>query len=162
MPRVWVYQDRKQVQKHGEDRAGWYVGFYDPGGKRKCRSCGVVSNGLKAANKLSEKIAAELLTGTYESTTKKTWEECRKEYEAKGMEDMVPASRQCTGIAHDRSPNTSLNDGRKRAEGRTCLSGDDQYELRHLRAAIRKAFRWEAQTGAGNRLLNNRASYQPI
>jgi hypothetical protein len=71
MPRVWVYQDQKQVAAHGDANAAWYVGFYDPAGKRKGRSCGVGAEGLKGANKLSTRIVAELLTGTYEASRRR-------------------------------------------------------------------------------------------
>jgi hypothetical protein len=27
---AWIYQDDKQVKKHGEDKASWYVGWIDP------------------------------------------------------------------------------------------------------------------------------------
>jgi hypothetical protein len=137
------------------------LGFYDPAGKRKCRSCGVGSEGEKAANKLSAKIAAELLTGTYESTEKKTWQEFRKEYESKVMDGMAPGSRQCTAIALDHFERivkpkrvqsiTSRTFAEYIAERRTeeglrsepVSPATINKELRHLRAAIRKAFRWE-------------------
>jgi hypothetical protein len=37
---AWIYQDDKQVKKHGAEAASWYVGWYDPEGKRRCKSCG--------------------------------------------------------------------------------------------------------------------------
>ena len=40
MSRVWTFQDDKQVKKHGEAAASWYVGWFDPAGKNRCKSCG--------------------------------------------------------------------------------------------------------------------------
>ncbi len=40
MASAWIYQDDKQVKKVGEDAASWYVGWYDPKGKKRCKSCG--------------------------------------------------------------------------------------------------------------------------
>jgi hypothetical protein len=30
MSSAWIYQDPKQVKKHGEDKASWYVGWFEP------------------------------------------------------------------------------------------------------------------------------------
>jgi len=40
MSAAWMYQDDKQVKKHGSDQVSWYVGWIDPEGKRRCKSCG--------------------------------------------------------------------------------------------------------------------------
>jgi hypothetical protein len=41
MTAAWIFQDPRQFKKHGPDRAAWYVGWIDPEGKRRCKSCGV-------------------------------------------------------------------------------------------------------------------------
>jgi integrase len=84
--RVWVYQDDKQVKKHGADKASWYVGWYDPEGKRCCKSCGAGEFGKREAKRLRKKRQAELLAGTYRNQAKTTWKQFRKQYEA----DVVP------------------------------------------------------------------------
>ena len=61
---AWVFQEQKQVEKNG-DAASWSVGWYDPEGKRRCKSCGPGTEGKRNAEKLRKKIDAELLTGTY-------------------------------------------------------------------------------------------------
>jgi hypothetical protein len=42
--KAWIYQDDKQVKKHGTKKASWYVGWIDPEGKRRCQSCGPVAD----------------------------------------------------------------------------------------------------------------------
>jgi hypothetical protein len=84
-----IYQDDKQVKKHGTDRAAWYLGWIDPEGKRRYKSCGVGPQGRYNAEKLRRKREAQLIEGTYQSENKLDWKEFRKEWEAKidaGME----------------------------------------------------------------------------
>ena len=73
MSKAWVYQDDKQVKKHGAEKASHYVGWLEPDGTRKCRSCGPGPEGLRNAEKLRKKLEAELTTGTYKKADKKTW-----------------------------------------------------------------------------------------
>ena len=80
MAKAWVYQDDKQVKKHGEDKASWYVGWVDPAGKRKGKSCGPGLEGSRNAEKLRKRLEAELSTGTYEDTSRATWAEFRERY----------------------------------------------------------------------------------
>src|SRR5262249_44827397 len=90
---AWVFQDQKQVEKNGEAAAAWSVGWYDPEGKRRCKSCGPGSEGKRNAEKLRKKIDAELLTGTYRSNDKKTWEEFREEYDRRILAGLAIRSR---------------------------------------------------------------------
>ena len=58
------------------------VGWYDPEGKRRCKSCGSGSEGRRNADKVRKKIDAELLTSTYgRDHERKSWAEFREEYE---------------------------------------------------------------------------------
>ena len=43
--KAWTYQDPKQLRKHGPEKSSWYVGWYDPAGKRCCESCGPGARG---------------------------------------------------------------------------------------------------------------------
>jgi hypothetical protein len=70
LAKAWVYQDDKQVKKRGEDEASWYVGWVDPAGKRKCKSCTGGPEGKRNAEKLRKRLEAELSTGTYEATSR--------------------------------------------------------------------------------------------
>jgi integrase len=95
MSSAWVYQDDKQVKKHGEAAASWYVGWFDPEGKKRCKSCGPGKAGRKAAEKLQKKREAELITGTYQAADRKTWAEFRKEYDARILPGLSAKTRLC-------------------------------------------------------------------
>jgi integrase len=95
MSSAWVYQDDKQVKKHGPEKASWYVGWIDPEGKKRCKSCGPGTGGKKAAEKLRKKREAELITGTYQAGDRKTWEEFRGEYDARILPGLSPKTRHC-------------------------------------------------------------------
>jgi hypothetical protein len=56
MAKAWIYQDDKQVKKYGDDKASWYVGWIDPAGKRKCKSCG---GGKKGKRDVADGLRAE-------------------------------------------------------------------------------------------------------
>jgi len=77
----------------GRAQASYYVGWIDPEGRKRCQSCGPGAAGRNAAYKLREKRQAELLSGTYQSNSKKTWEEFRQEYESKIAEGMLPSNK---------------------------------------------------------------------
>jgi integrase len=101
MASAWVYQDDKQVKKNGSQAASWYVGWIDPEGKRRCKSCGPGVLGKKKAERLQEKVSAELLTGTYQSAAKKSWLDFRKEYEEKIVAGMDAPTRRLAVEALD-------------------------------------------------------------
>lgn len=162
MGKVWIYQDDKQVKKHGAAAASWYVGWYDPDGKRRCQSCGAGAKGKSAAAKLCRKIAAELLEGTYaRSNEKKTWKEFRDEYEQQILDSLAPNTRRqvINALNHfERIVNPRLMKSiktqaidiyraQRRAEGgkkrESIVSrATVNKELRHLRAVLRKARKW--------------------
>jgi len=93
MSKTWTYQDPKQLKKVGPDKASWYVGWFDPDGNKRGKSCGPGSKGKLLADKEAEKIKAQLITGTYEATDKKTWDAFRAEYE----ESLLPGLGVRTG-----------------------------------------------------------------
>lgn len=79
---AWVFQDAKQKKKLG-NKASWYVGWYDPDGKRRSKSCGPGSKGKQAAFRLMKQIEAELLTDTYQNRTPTVhhWSDFREKFE---------------------------------------------------------------------------------
>src|SRR5947209_7651201 len=101
MASAWVYQDDKQIKKRGADKASWYVGWIDPDGKRRCESCGPGADGKRLAEKKRKKVEAELITGTYQSNSKKTWEDFRGEYKAKIVDGMETETARLTLNALD-------------------------------------------------------------
>jgi integrase len=162
MASAWIYQDDKQIKKHGAAKASWYVGWIDPAGKRKCKSCGPGALGKANAEKLRKKTEAELLTGTYQAAGKMTWEDFRQEYEAKVAEGMDARNREETRHALDQferlvHPQRMLAIttrtvadfvAKRRVErgqkpGSTVSPATVNKELRHLRGVLRKAFRWD-------------------
>ena len=91
--RAWVQQLKKQVEQRGEDKAAWYVFWNDPEGRRRMQSCGPGKIGRTAANKLADTIHSQLVTGTYNAKTKKTWTDFRKDFEAKIVDGFEASSR---------------------------------------------------------------------
>jgi integrase len=159
--KAWVYQDPKQVKKHGEEKSSWYVGWRDPAGKRCCESCGPGAKGKSLAEKRAEKINAELITGTYEDKSRKTWEEFLGEYESKILVRKAVRSKDeaLTSLAHfqrlikpGRVWHISTRDidrfaalrrqekGKKK--GDTVSAATVNKDLRHLKAALRRAKKW--------------------
>jgi integrase len=162
MATAWTFQDDKQVKKHGEHKASWYVGWIDPGGKKKCKSCGAGPVGKANAEKLRRIREAELLTGTYQSADKKTWDAFRAEYNDRIACKMLPQTRRLTMEALDHferliNPKRMLaistqtiDDyiSKRRLEpgkqkGETLRAASLNKELRHLRAVFRIAGEWK-------------------
>jgi hypothetical protein len=158
---AWIFQDPKQVAKHGEAKASWYVGWFDPEGKKRCKSCGPGAKGKSNAEKLRTKREAELLTGTYQANDRKTWEEFRKEYDEKVLPGMAVRSRaEVTAalghferivkpkrVAAIKTTTVDEFTAKRRSEpGKyrcsTVSPATVNKDLRHLRAALRKAHRW--------------------
>lgn len=87
---AWIFQDARHVAKQGK-AASWYVGWREPDGKRRSKSCGAGVAGKTKAQKLRRKIDAELVTGTYGSSPNRTWQDFRAEYDST-MVAVMPAS----------------------------------------------------------------------
>ncbi len=81
--KAWTYQLAKQIEQRGADKASWYVGWRDPAGVLRCKSCGPGKVGKSAATKLADTIHSQLVTGTYEAKERKTWADFRQDYETK-------------------------------------------------------------------------------
>jgi integrase len=158
MSKAWVYQDDKQVKKHGSENASWYVGWIDPAGRRRCKSCGPGKDGQRNAEKLRKKREAKLTTGTYEDRSRTTWEDFRREYADLVMAGMGANNHKETEaalvhferlvrpkkVAAISTSDVALYVARRRKEG-GIRKGDlvspatINKELRHLRAVFRKA-----------------------
>jgi integrase len=158
---AWIFQDPKQVAKHGPAKAAWNVGWYDPAGKRKSKSCGPGREGRRNADALRRKLDAELLLDTYEDTSKATWAEFRREYEStvivKKAIRTQPEIR--TALAHFEriacpgrmvGITTKVVDdfiARRRQErgkndGDLISPATVNKDLRHIKCALRRAQRW--------------------
>lgn len=159
--KAWVYQDPKQVKKHGEKAASWYVGWIDPEGHRRCESCGPGSKGKQSAEKLRDKRQAELIEGTYQSNKRKTWAEFRKEFEERILEGMDVGNRRLTRESLDhferivkpvklaaiKTQTVDLFIAKRRTErgrrkGDVISPATVNKDLRHLKATLRVAHEW--------------------
>jgi integrase len=160
--KAWVFQDPKQVKKHGTACASWYVGWFDTAGKKRSESCGSGPVGKHLADKLRKKREAELITGTYDDKSKKTWAEFRTDYETKILSGKTAGTRRVTldaFAAFERIirpvrmlaiKTQTIDDFRaKRRQERGKKKGEllspatVNKDLRHLRAALKKAKKWD-------------------
>lgn len=159
--KAWLYQDAKQVKARGAKAASWYVGWTDPDGRRRCKSCGPGVDGKKLAGKLQKKIHAELILGVYDEKPSKSWKSFVEEYTAKVLDGMESATRRQTRAALDRfeeKVNPKLvasitsrtiadfiaqrrTDPGKKA-GSVISKASINKELRHLHAVLGKAHQW--------------------
>jgi integrase len=161
MSSAWIYQDPKQLKRYGSERASWYVGWFDPEGKKRCRSCGAGTRGKNSAQKLRDKRQAELIEGTYRKDAKKTWKEFRAEYDARFLVGMKPNTRRltCESLKHFEDlikpvklaaiRTQTIDDfiALRRAmkgkqEGSTVSPASVNKDLRHLKAVLRVANDW--------------------
>ncbi|MHB1421871.1 MAG: tyrosine-type recombinase/integrase [Gemmataceae bacterium] len=161
MASAWIYQDDKQIKKLGADRAAWYVGWYDPEGKRRCKSCGSGSQGRYNAEKLRRKIESKLLTGTYEAEGKAKWKDFRAEWERNIGSGMASHSRRLYLTAFDNFERlvnpvrvywipgrhiamfiAKRREDRGKRPGSVVSVATINRDLRHLRAALKTATEW--------------------
>jgi len=90
---AWIYQDAKQVKAHGEAKAAFCVGWFDPDGKKRSKSFGSGMKGKGDAEKYKIKVEDQLLHGTYASSVRKTWQQFRQEWEEKIGAKMLPQTK---------------------------------------------------------------------
>ncbi len=80
--KAWTYQLAKQVEQRGADKASWYVGWRDPAGVLRCKSCGPGKVGKSSANTLADTIHSQLVTGKYQANQRATWDQFFERYKA--------------------------------------------------------------------------------
>ena len=166
--RAWTYQDPHQLKRIGPENACYYVGWIDPAGKRRCKSCGPGSRGKKAAERLARKIEGELLAGTYRQVEDKmSWKRFREEYEKKILCGLSSRSQAKVkyALAHFKrlinpirmsAVTTRVIDEfrslrrkeRGKKKGELVSPATVNKDLRHLKAALRVAVEWEYLTKA--------------
>lgn len=159
--KAWIYQDRKQVAKNGPERASWYVGWIDPAGRRKCKSCGPGAKGKQLAARLADKRHAELVTGTYRDDKGQSFAAFAAEYEtriasAKSESHRSKVARtldrfaKLTGVKRFDQITTRTIDqfvaarrsARGKRKGDTTSAATINLDLRYLKAAFRVAVEW--------------------
>lgn len=156
--RAWLFQDSRQLQKLGEDKCPWSVGYYDPDGKKRSRKIGSRS----MAHKFRQKVEGQLASGTYQQNSRKTWKAFREEYKDRVLSAMPTSSQEQVKAALDHferiakpakmaSIKASTIDGfvakrrfeRGKLPGSTLSPATVNKDLRHIKAALRYAYDWE-------------------
>ncbi len=156
--KAWLFQKAEQLQKLGEEKCPWSVGWYDPDGNRRSQRVGCHS----LAEKFRRKIEGQLAAGTYESRARTTWKAFRAEYEEKVADGMIPQTRQemLRAINHFekivkparlRGVKTQMIDKyiaiRRTQPGKnrknTVSPATINKELRHIKAMLQVAVDWE-------------------
>jgi len=154
--KAWLFQDTRQRQKLG-DKCPWSVGWFDPDGKKRSKRIGCRSR----AEMFARKVEGQLAAGTYQGESRKKWKQFADEYEADLLARVDPGTRR---VALDalKSFSKLIKPGRvdrirtktidqfvalRRAErgrvpGSTVSVATVNKELRHLKAALRKAREW--------------------
>jgi integrase len=154
---AWLFQDPKQKAKLG-DKCPWSVGWYDPEGRRKSKKIGAKSR----AEKFARTTEGQLLAGTYEHAAKKAWADFRREYEEKGLTGATVGARDVAALCLNhfgriiKPARLSAINSRtfatyvaaRRAEharkgGEHVSAATINKEPRHLRAVVRKAYKWK-------------------
>jgi integrase len=135
----------------------WSVGWFDLDGKKKSKRIGAHS----LAEKLARKIEGQLAAGTYQSESRKKWKQFADEYEADLAARADPGTRRVAVDALKRFAKLIKPDRvdrirtktidqfvalrraeRGRVPGSTVSVATVNKELRHLKAALRKAREW--------------------
>src|SRR5262245_48081534 len=101
MSDAWVFQRLEHIQKYGEEKAPWYVGWYEPDGRRRKKSCGEGFLGKRRAEKLTTKLTSELMTGTYQMQTRKLWKDVRREYDERVLARLASRTRTQAAVSLD-------------------------------------------------------------
>jgi integrase len=161
MSSAWVYQKPAHLAKRGAAKASWYVGWYEPDGRRKGKACGAGFRGRKLAEKLQRKVEGELTAGTYQKQARRSWEDFRQEYRERVLDGLAVGTRGQAEISLDHferivkplrvSAVSSAHvadfiaarrkePGRK--EGDALSPHSINKDLRHLKAALRVAVEW--------------------
>ncbi|HEV8066220.1 MAG TPA: tyrosine-type recombinase/integrase [Planctomycetaceae bacterium] len=161
MSKAWVFQFKAHVEKYGPESASWYVGFHEPDGKRRNRSCGPGKRGKWAAEKLADRLHSQLVTGTYECTTRTTWQDFRKRYDEQMVSRMAPQTKETVGYILDHferivkpaklSGITAQTMARyvakrlaeKPRQEKSVSAATVNRELRSFKAALNVALEWE-------------------
>jgi integrase len=164
---AWIFQKPEDVRKLGEAEAPYYVGWYEPDGRRKAKGFGTGSRAKKLAEGFRRKVEAQLLTGTYEQKTLVMWDDFVKEYTRRILDGLEWGTKRQSliSLAHFKRLAKplrvyGLDAGRldefvaKRRKDRGRHKGENvspatiNRDLRHIRAALNVAVEWGYLTRA--------------
>jgi integrase len=156
---AWAFQKSNDVRDLGEDKAPWYVGWYEPDGRRKAKAFGAGFQGKKRAERFKNKVEDELMSGSYHGEVKKLWTEFREEYRRRVLEGLAVSSRNAAEASLDaferivkpkRVLAISTRDvddfaaARRQEPGHreTISPATVNKDLRHVKAALNMAHEW--------------------
>ena len=160
MARAWVYQRPEQVRSLGEDKAPWYVRWYDPEGAQRSKSFGRGAAGKRLAKEHADKVHAQLVTHTYRPNAGKTWSEFRQEYEAlitpnispRTLREIRNAFSHFERLVSPKSVQGVTAEVMDRYGAKRLLEGvtpaTANKEMRHIKAAFKRAKKWGFSTEA--------------
>ncbi len=158
---AWCYQKGADVDRLGEALAPWYVGWYEPDGRRKAKNVGAGRDGKRAADKLKLRLTSELMTGTYHKNLDTLWDDFVTEYTRRELDGLAVESKRCaldslthfkrhmkpvkvfsidTGIIDEFICRRRKDPGKKK--GAAVSPATINKDLRHLKAALTKAVDW--------------------
>jgi integrase len=159
-----VHQLPKHIEKYRADQASWYVSWREPDATQKTQSFGPGSKGKMLADKMADKIHAQLLTETYQSKKNQDWSEFWTEYEEKVLSSSPTNSAGAArlSIAHFvrivkpkklKSITTNVIDGfiaKRREEktnaGKVISAATVNRDLRYVRSVLKTAKKWKRIT----------------
>lgn len=87
--KAWLFQEKRDVEKHGAKKAPWSVGWYGLDGKRHKKKRGLKT----AAEAFKRKIERELAEGVDSATVAVDWAKFREQYERDVASRLAKSSR---------------------------------------------------------------------
>jgi len=146
--RAWLFQDNRQKEKLGV-KCPWSVGWYTPEGKKRSKRVGA----KLMAEKYRRKIEADLATGLYQDRKRTKWADFRSQFE-----ELIKSTKEAsTLLQYQLSLNvfenfvkpvyvdaidSSMIDRFVAQRAKDIASATVNKDLRHIRAALRKASAW--------------------
>lgn len=88
--KAWLFQEKRDVEKHGVKKAPWSVGWYGLDGKRHKKKRGLKT----AAEAFKRKIERELADGVDSATAAVDWAKFREQYERDHVSRLAARSQQ--------------------------------------------------------------------
>ena len=161
--KAWVSQRKEEIDRLGPDHAPWWCFWIEPSKKPRSKSCGPGKAGERLANQLRAKVEAQLTLGTYGQQPEATWDQFRAEYEQKVVSRLAPRTQTLVFRALDHwerivAPTkmgairtatvddfiaARRKDQSTRHPGELVTASTVNKDLRHLKAVLKKAFKWK-------------------
>jgi integrase len=161
MTSAWLFQKPEQIAAMGARKAPWYVGWYDPDGRRRKKSFGGGVKGKALAERHKIKLEDDPTHSNSLLRSRKTWVEFCEEYSTRVLAGLAVATRRhasetlqrfqrivkpgrvaaiTTAHVDDFIAKRRREAGKKR--GDIISPATVNKDLRHLKAALRVAADW--------------------